>query len=66
MAGSEVSEGDATLADVYKEAVFLLGARSVLDLTVDAGTPEAVRELYEAGENASDIARQLVDDGVIR
>lgn len=52
--------------DVLAEAVHLLGARSVLDLTVDAATFDVVSQMQEAGENASDVARQLVDDEVIR
>lgn len=54
------------LNDVYKEAVHLLDHRSILDLIVVAGTPEIVWSLREQGENAADIARQLVDDRAIR
>lgn len=54
------------LNDVYAEAARLLDVPSVLDLTVDAATPDVVWQCLEAGENACDVARQLVDDEVIR
>lgn len=52
--------------DVLKEAAHLLGARSVLDLTVDASTPDVAWQAQEDGRNAADVARQLVDDEAIR
>ena len=54
------------LSDVYRAAVALLDARSVLDLTVDASVPDVAWQCQDAGMTAAEVAAQLVEDEAIR
>jgi hypothetical protein len=55
------------IRDVLAEAAHLLGLEYGDPVTTRAASfADVVLQAREAGENASDVARQLVDDGVLQ